>query len=43
MQEARNLVGSVVTASIESGGDYDTVMKAAEDIKEDFQDILDHQ
>lgn len=43
VQEARNLVGSVVTASIESGGDYDTVMKAAEDIKEDFQDILDHQ
>lgn len=43
VQEARNLVGSVVTASIESGGDHDTVMKAAEDIKADFQDILDNQ
>lgn len=43
VQEARNLVGSVVTASIESGGDYDTVIKAAEDIKSDFQDILDNQ
>lgn len=43
VQEARNLVGSVVTASIESGGDYDTVMKAAEDIQEDFQEILDNQ
>lgn len=43
VQEARNLVGSVVTASIESGGDYDTVMKAAEEIKGDFQEILDNQ
>ena len=43
VQEARNLVGSVVTASIESGGDSDKVMAAAEAIKGDFQTILDNQ
>ena len=43
VQEARNLVGSVVTASIESGGDYDTIKAAAEAIKGDFQEILDNQ
>lgn len=43
VQEARNLVGSVVTTSIESGGDHDKVMKAAKDIEGDFQEILDNQ
>ena len=43
VQEARNLVGSVVTTSTETGGDHDAVLKAAQAIKGDFQAILDAQ
>ncbi len=43
VQEARNLVGSVVTTSIETCGDHDAVLKAAQAIKPDFQAILDSQ
>lgn len=43
VQEARNLVGSVVTTSIETGGDHDAVLAAAQAIKGDFQTILDNQ
>jgi multiple sugar transport system substrate-binding protein len=43
VQEARNLTGSVVTTSIETGGDKDAVLAAAQAVKADFQAILDSQ
>lgn len=43
VQEARNLVGSVVTTSIETCGDSDAVLAAAQAVKGDFQTILDNQ
>ena len=43
VQEARNLTGTVVTTSIETGGDYDAVLECAQAVKEDFQYILDNQ